>query len=1127
MIGLALPVAWCPVSQVSACTVTTSAQLPAARVTAESYRAAHPGARFDVLLVDGEPGSDVLTPTDIGVSEAELALLATGYSAEQTRAVLRPLLLKALLANGPVLYLDPWVLVLGRVDEIVAEALTHGDFALVPRVLQPLPHDGLAPTPEDLIEAGVYEPGFLAVGPGGADVLDSWAEHARRTPEAADGFLDSLPALAAHHVIREVGVGLSVWNAGQRTAELLDTGYLARTVPVGTPEPLRTVHFHGFDPKQPWLLSADITERPRTLLSERPGLQSLCDEYRAKLADAGPPAKGKPFARLSDGTYLPEPLRAEFRTAWQAADMMGVDLPPATTDEKAFLRWACAPVDGKPGSTRWAESVWRDDPWLRERYPDPFGANSDDFRRWCEGEGVLQGRMHPVAVPAPLQVRIELVDQLGVSVLGVGPLAESVRLSVGATGLPISSDPIYPVVLVCDDSEIPRNRHVVQVRAEPAPLTPGVDEAWVPWPAPPGANAVVLPVPDQEEREESEREEALVGLGVTSGAVFTSFVDYDEGCCTNETDVVAAFRAAFPDRSDVTLLLAVRGAADRRAAAERLRLATAHDRRIRLVESEASHRMAVDAADWVVSLHGKECPSAPELSAVAARGVPLITTNTGVAAELFDPDSVIFVSYVEGQREMHVQVAAKAMRDLAPEAAVADKIGAAGRACVLAKLSVETSSAQVRERVEHAYRTWRAEHGRRMAGEPDPFAPLQAAKHALLRQPDVEVGHRIPMAPALRKGVLRVLNHYDNHVRNIMGSIVDSVERSTREVMRRQEELAVAPPPTQTAPAGPDPRVERLTSALDTAMRRIELLEDRIDAQGRERDEATRAVSTATRTTDALRRIVVREHERVHGGVEGSSLVLCDAGMLRLPADDIAMLPLLSSNGVWEPAVADLIDSLIEPDGIFLDIGAYVGYHTLRILTRLGTSGAVIAVEPDPRAVNLLRHNVTANTPEHTADRLFVVEAAAWDAPGTLVTDPATGGGVSVWPGSGEPERTVRAARLDKELENIPGLGKLRLSVVKADVPGRSHRALGGLVRLLRRDRPHVICSFSAGAMKELGDDPLTALREFRTWGYEVGFVGDQQTMPLAEMAEALASTGERNLWLRPLTSRFDFAPRD
>src|SRR5262249_42257749 len=155
-----------------------------------------------------------------------------------------------------------------------------------------------------------------------------------------------------------------------------------------------------------------------------------------------------------------------------------------------------------------------------------------------------------------------------------------------------------------------------------------------------GANAVVLPVPDQEEREETERDEALNSLGVGAGAVFTSFVDHDEGCCANETDVVAAFRAAFPDRDDVTLLLAVRGAADRRAAAQRLRLAPAHDRRIRLVEAESAHRLAVDAADWVVLLHNRDCPSSSELSAVAARGVPLITTNVGVAAELFDPDSV-------------------------------------------------------------------------------------------------------------------------------------------------------------------------------------------------------------------------------------------------------------------------------------------------------------------------------------------------------------------------------------------------------------------------------------------------------------------------------------------------------
>ncbi|ONI77319.1 hypothetical protein ALI144C_35285 [Actinosynnema sp. ALI-1.44] len=1093
-------------------------------MTADSFRVTHPGARFDILLVDGEPGGDVLTPADIGVDDAELALLSTAYTAEQVRAVLRPRLLQALLANGPVLYLDPSVLVLASVDTIVKDALKQGDFALVPRVLQPLPHDGLAPTPEDLIEAGVYEPGFLAVGPGAQEVLTSWARHAARAPEAADGFLDGLPALARHHVIRDVGVGLSVWNAGQRDAELLTNGYCAMPVPIGEPVMLRTVHFHGFDPKKPWLLSADITDRPRTLLSERPGLESLCDDYRAKLVDAGLAAKGRPFARLSDGTVLPDGLRARFRAAWHEAQVIGEDPPPAATDEKAFLRWACAPVDGQSGSTVWAKALWEDDPWLRERYPDPFGANADEFRRWCETEGVLQGRLHPVAVPAPLAARVQLVDQLGVSVLGVGPLAESVRLSAGASGLPIASDARYPVVLCCGDvADPPRERYVIQIRDEPGTPPVGVDDVWVPWPAPPGAEAVVLPVPDQGERDEDERAEAVTSLGLPAGAVFTSFVDHEEGCCANETDVVAAFRAAFPDRGDVSLLLAVRGAAGQRAAAERLRLATAHDRRIRLVETESAHRLAVDAADWVVLLHDKECPSATELGSVAARGVPLITTNVGVAAELFDSDSVMFVSRVDGLSE-HVQHAARLMRDLAPDVAMADKIGAAGRTRVLAVRAVGISAEQLRERVEHAYRNWRVEHGRKLAGEPDPFAPLQAARHALLREPDVEVGHRIPMAPALRKAVLRVLNHYDNHVRTMLSSIVDSTERSTREVIRRQEDLA-AVRRVEAAPAGPDHRVDRLAVQLDTALRRIESLEDRLVAQSRERDENTRTASASTRTADALRRVVVREHERVHGRVDGSTLVLSDAGLLRLPSDDIAMLPLLSSNGVWEQPVADLIDSLIEPDGVFLDIGAYVGYHTLRMLTRMGNSGAVVAVEPDPKAVDLLKRNVAANTPEHLADRLCVVEAAAWDTEGTLVTDPALGGGVSVWPGTGEPERTVPSVRLDRAIEALPALRKLRLSVVKADVPGRTHRALGGLVRLLRRDRPHVICSFSSTAMKELGDDPLTALREFRTWGYEAAFVGDQQTTPLAEMAEVLASAGERNLWLRPLTSRFDIAP--
>ena len=165
---------------------------------------------------------------------------------------------------------------------------------------------------------------------------------------------------------------------------------------------LRTVHLAGFDPDRPWLLSADIAQRPRVLLSAHPVLERLCSDYRARLAHQAAdshPREGHSFGRLSGGAILPAGLRAEFLADWLAAERDGTTPPAPATDEAAFLRWACAPADGQPGSTRWARALWRDDPDLRERFPDPFGIPDQGFRQWCEAEGVSSDRLHPAAVP--------------------------------------------------------------------------------------------------------------------------------------------------------------------------------------------------------------------------------------------------------------------------------------------------------------------------------------------------------------------------------------------------------------------------------------------------------------------------------------------------------------------------------------------------------------------------------------------------------------------------------------------------------------------------------------------------------------------------------------------------------
>ncbi len=429
------------------------------------------------------------------------------------------------------------------------------------------------------------------------------------------------------------------------------------------------------------------------------------------------------------------------------------------------------------------------------------------------------------------------------------------------------------------------------------------------------------------------------------------------------------------------------------------------------------------------------------------------------------------------------------------------------------------------------------------------------------------------MAPALRKAVLKALSHYDEHIRDVLRSLVDGVEQTASELLRRQYEVdgegdleAMRAELTQLVRrqdqlgaqvlgtddgmvraradladqhrrlrkledgAAGDQRVDALAERLDSLTGAVERILDRMDdLEQRQAGDAGVEASLRTASNDAadalqrtnvLQRILLREHERNTGAGDGTTTpVLCDAGLLRLPADDSFMLPWLSSNPSWDTDVSALIDSLLEPDGVFMDVGAYVGYQTVRVLSRLGNSGAVVAVEPCPRSGALLKHNIEVNVPAAWGHRLVMVEGAAWDGSCQLAAEPSLAGGLSVTPADGDKAPAVRGVRLDRELENHEALRNLKLSVVHVDVGGRVHRVLGGLVRLLRRDRPSIVCSFTPDLIAELGDDPAAALREFGTWGYELVPVGRTKPVTASDLLEAINAAGSAStvkLWLRP-----------
>ncbi|HEX3648172.1 MAG TPA: FkbM family methyltransferase, partial [Pseudonocardiaceae bacterium] len=599
---------------VTACTVATLRGLPSVRVLVKSFADHHPGAICHALLVDCDPdtlaelgelgriaaGARYVLPGELGIDDVELARLRTAFAPDELCAVLRPRLMRWLVASertsGPVLYLEPSVLVLAPIVAPVLAGLVDHSLVLVPRVLRPLPDDDLRPDAAELRAAGMFDPALVAVNRGASDFLAAWADHAVHEP--ADAFLDGAAVLLGHHVLRDPGIGLSVWNAAQRPMLTDDQG----AVTVGGAA-LRTVHFAGFDPERPWLLSARIAERPRVLLSAHRLLAKLCSAYVAALSAATQPGDPVGLPHRIGSSRVPASLRARYRTAWLAAEREGTEIPPSLpTSPVEFLDWACAPADER-GSTRWSAAVWADDAGLRRRFPDPFGADADAFREWCAAAGVSSGALPPEAVPRVPDADTRLTDQLGVSVLGRGRLADLLRAAAAASGLPVSSEPDYPVVLCCGTvpGGLAHRRHVVAMPDDTGAIAHrGADEIWTLTEAARSeldsatklpAHVIPLPVPDLPVTDHVARQAARDQLGwpgKPDTVVFAAVVDHAHERADNAFGVVGAFARTFTDRTDVRLLLLVDGVDQHEAAAERLRLAAGDDDRVTLVEQPSA-----------------------------------------------------------------------------------------------------------------------------------------------------------------------------------------------------------------------------------------------------------------------------------------------------------------------------------------------------------------------------------------------------------------------------------------------------------------------------------------------------------------------------------------------------------
>jgi len=195
--------------------------------------------------------------------------------------------------------------------------------------------------------------------------------------------------------------------------------------------------------------------------------------------------------------------------------------------------------------------------------------------------------------------------------------------------------------------------------------------------------------------------------------------------------------------------------------------------------------------------------------------------------------------------------------------------------------------------------------------------------------------------------------------------------------------------------------------------------------------------------------------------------------------------------GAWEPDTWNGLSQSIPKGGVFVDLGAHVGYYSLKAAAMVGPSGRVLADEPNPETLRKLRANIR----ESGAAQVVVEPVACSDSEGVVdffasprentsassmsKVNAAQGNSVSA-------TYRVRTRRLD---DIVRESGVTRVDVIKIDVEGAELLVLKGAGETLDRYHPVVEVELIDEQLASMGASSAQVIAFLRSHGYAVRHV--------------------------------------
>jgi FkbM family methyltransferase len=265
--------------------------------------------------------------------------------------------------------------------------------------------------------------------------------------------------------------------------------------------------------------------------------------------------------------------------------------------------------------------------------------------------------------------------------------------------------------------------------------------------------------------------------------------------------------------------------------------------------------------------------------------------------------------------------------------------------------------------------------------------------------------------------------------------------------------------------------------------------------------------------------------------VEFQSVFDRELGEVFFPVNDVVMSSEIRKFGIWEKNECNWLKRNIVPGDICLNVGANVGYFSILMAELTGKSGFVHAFEPNPEVVRCFKKNISLRGIQNIQLREIAVgnknglktlylNKRNYGDSRTFNPMKTNVGGDYVVQGFEKKiqKRIVPIRKLDSIVQS-------RVDVVLIDTQGSDHLVIRGMSKIIKKHSPKILTEFVPGWINDLGEDPISVLEEYASYGYEIG----SDDLPLSEHPEPMeiiskiesSGTFFANLSLIPLTNKW------